>query len=83
VTTTIDIAAGELRLRFERDAEGKLRQIGFRVIPEDAIPEEGSPIERGPFPPEAFPLACPAWARRRALPPRCGSTGMTAGPAAT
>jgi alpha-galactosidase len=59
--TTIDIAAGELRLRYEPDAEGKLRQIGFRVIPEGAIPEEGSPIERGPFPPEAFPLAYPAW----------------------
>lgn len=46
----IDIAAGNLRLRYEPDAEGKLRQIGFRVSPEGAIPEDGSPITRGPFP---------------------------------
>ena len=61
VTAPIDIAAGDLRLRYEADTEGKLRQIGFRLIPADALAEDECRIERGPFPAEAFPLAFPAW----------------------
>jgi alpha-galactosidase len=54
--TAIDISAGNVALRYETDAGGRLRQIGFRPGPAD-----GAGIERGSFPPEAFPLAYPCW----------------------
>jgi alpha-galactosidase len=53
---TIDIGAGELRLQYQTDDAGRLRQIGFRPVPPG-----GSPIESGAFPAEAFPLAYPSW----------------------
>lgn len=54
--TAIDIRAGNAALRYEADADGRLRQVGFRPVAAD-----GTGIERGSFPPEAFPLAYPAW----------------------
>jgi alpha-galactosidase len=54
--TAIDIGTGDLALRYETDADGRLRQIGFRPA---AAGDAG--VGRGPFPPEAFPLAYPAW----------------------
>lgn len=54
--TAIDIRTGNAALRYETDADGRLRQVGFRPIAAD-----GTGIERGSFPPEAFPLAYPAW----------------------
>ncbi len=54
--TAIDITADGAGISFEPDRDGQLRQIGFRPRP-----EEGPGIERGAFPPEAFPLAYPAW----------------------
>jgi alpha-galactosidase len=54
--TAIEIAAGEAAISFEADRDGWLRQLGFR-------PRTGSEpgFDKGPFPPEAFPLAYPAW----------------------
>jgi alpha-galactosidase len=54
--TAIDITADGAGLSFEPDRGGQLRQIGFRPRP-----DERQRIERGAFPPEAFPLAYPAW----------------------
>ncbi len=54
--TAIDIRAGDVTLRYETDAGGRLRQIGFRPVAAD-----GAGVERASFPPEAFPLAYPAW----------------------
>ncbi len=54
--TAINISAGDVALRYETDADGRLRQIGFRPV------VAGGPgIERASFPPEAFPLAYPVW----------------------
>ena len=54
--TAIEIAAGEAAISFEADSDGWLRQLGFWPRP------PGEPrFDDGPFPPEAFPLAYPAW----------------------
>ncbi len=54
--TAIDISVDGAGISFEADRAGRLRQIGFRPRADD-----GPRLERGAFPPEAFPLAYPAW----------------------
>ncbi len=62
--TAIEIAVGEAAISFEADRDGALRQLGFRPL------DLGEPrIDRGPFPPEAFPLAYPAWGQDVSQPP--------------
>jgi len=62
--TAIEIAVGDAAISFEADRVGALRQLGFRL----RTPEEPR-IDRGPFPPEAFPLAYPAWGQDVSQPP--------------
>jgi len=68
--TAIEIAVGDAAISFEADRDGWLRQLGFRPCP------PGEPrIDRGPFPPEAFPLAYPAWGQDVSEPPALRLTG--------
>jgi alpha-galactosidase len=62
--TGIEIGAGEAAISFEADRDGWLRQIGFRPRTPSA-----PHIDRGTFPPEAFPLAYPAWGQDVSHPP--------------
>jgi hypothetical protein len=68
--TAIDISAGDAVLRYEADADGRLRQIGFRPVAAD-----GAGLERGSFPPEAFPLAYPAWGEETGATPALRLSG--------
>jgi alpha-galactosidase len=62
--TAIEIGVDEAAISFEPDRDGALRQLGFRL----RTPAEPR-IDRGPFPPEAFPLAYPAWGQDVSQPP--------------
>jgi len=62
--TAIEIATGEAAISFDADRDGALRQLGFRLRPPGELR-----IDRGLFPPEAFPLAYPAWGQDVSQPP--------------